>query len=146
MVTPQHAYRDWLKVVAKTGAKQAKTKSSKKILILLTINTWYVASRLVHVWSLGKKKLPKKLIQRNWIKKCSLAKLSKFFNNPENKKDLNKSVCCYFQTDERRNLIEIPLRFSWYQTAKKLKKLIFDEAAAVVAKDTGALGQLECVL
>lgn len=49
MVTPQHAYRDWLKVVAKTGAKQAKTKSSKKILILLTINTWYVASRLVHV-------------------------------------------------------------------------------------------------
>ena len=29
---------------------------------------------------------------------------------------------------------------------KKLKKLIFDEAAAVVAKYTGALGQLECVL
>lgn len=94
----------------------------------------------------GSRNYPKSSYIETGSKNAHWQRLSKFFNNPENKKDLNKSVCCYFQTDERRNLIEIPLRFSWYQTTKKLKKLIFDEAAAVVAKDTGALGQLECVL
>ena len=54
-----------------------------------------------------------------------------FFINPENKKDLIKPVCSYFQTDDCRNLFEILLIVSsgeniWSSiTKKRLKSSIY---------------------
>ena len=62
-------------------------------------------------------------------------------SNPENKKDLIKLVCPYFQTDEGRNLFEILLssKNTWRITKNKteliLRVKMNNEAVFIVAKD-----------
>ena len=62
-------------------------------------------------------------------------------SSPENKKDLIKLVCPYFQTDEGRHLFEILLsgKNTWRITKNKteliLRVKMNNEAVFIVAKD-----------